>query len=137
MLMARDNLERVARWFNPSPGHQHHPILLVNDPANARPFSKQFEFDLMRWDTYVCLPRLRAVASRHSLLPGKNGPLLYVNSAKVGEEKVRLGEGAMGWCRKDKLQRFRFYLPRYLAAYPVPAFSRRTDRHDCVMGLDS
>jgi hypothetical protein len=34
----------------------------------------------------------------------KKGPLQCVNCERSAEEKVRLGEGAMGWCRKGKFQ---------------------------------
>jgi hypothetical protein len=80
--------------------------------ANAR-LPKQFGLYCLRRETYVCSPIKfggdepvatclsgrftrsafapdscsRTVASRHSLHPRKNGPLSYVNSAKVGEEK--------------------------------------------------
>jgi hypothetical protein len=72
---------------------------------------------------------METVASRHSLLPRKNGPLLYVNLNNSEEEKVRLGEDEMGWCRKDKFQQFPSTVHAPRLAYPVPAFSR-TNRAD-------
>jgi hypothetical protein len=46
------------------------------------------------------------VASRQGAFPKNNGPQIYVNPIWSREEKVRLGEDEMGWCRKDKFQQF-------------------------------
>lgn len=76
-------------------------------------------------ETYVCSPVTRA--DDRGTHAEKKGPLYDVKPLRSAEEEVRLGEGAMGWYRKGKFQRFRFYPPCSLAAYPVPATSRRNE----------
>jgi hypothetical protein len=103
----------VGRLVNFSPvAPSHPPQTVIERLANAR-LLQIFGLYCLRRETYVCSPIKfggdepvatclsgrftrsafapdscsRTVASRHSLHPRKNGPLFYVNSAKVGEEK--------------------------------------------------
>ena len=85
----------------PTPPFLNFPIV---HRRNAR-FPRQSALYFLCRETYVCLRLSAPVASRHSLPPGKNGPLSYVNPDRFGEERATLGEDEMARCRKGK---FRF-----------------------------
>lgn len=103
MITLRNNLERAVPLVNLFVGVANTALSFLPrlTPTNARN-PNNFGFSPMRRDTYVCFPVTRA--DDRGTHAEKKGPLFHVNCAKVAEERARLGEDAMGWCRKGKFQ---------------------------------
>lgn len=101
----------------------------------ANDYHPQFEFYVRAVPQAELCSQLRlTVASRHCLLPGKNGPLHYYATRKnrLRDEKSRLGEDEMVWCRKGKFQIDPSTVHAQRLAYPVPSFSRATEQRYAV-----